>query len=423
MTWRTPACCSGSGCAAAGGAARRARTCARRIQVFESCGAVPFAERARAELLATGEHVRKRAMPAGNDLTAQERQVAILAAGGQHQRRDSVAAVHHRFHRGVPPEQGVPEARNLLAQADRRADSPLSRAPGRCGMIGKHDGELSQAAGADARVHARGTPGLQVSPDGQRVTFLRSQAGDDPVTCLWELNRSPARSGWSPTRGRSARTRRTCRRRSAPGASGSGRPPPGSWPSPPTAARHDGRLRALRPGLHGRRSARPRRRRGCSTTQTPALDPRLDPAGTKVAYVHDGALRVVDLVSGEDAVVAKERRRHLRPGGVRRRRGDGPRPRLLVVPRRQPACSSRGSTSRRSRRWYIADPANPDSKPDEVAYPAAGTANADVSLLPSPTDRPEDEAAAPPRPTLGRGRLGPGRASPTWSPRPGTRTC
>src|SRR5579863_6125384 len=29
---------------------------------------------------------------------------------------------------------------------------------------------------------------FQVSPDGQRVLFLRSKAGDDPVTCLWELN-------------------------------------------------------------------------------------------------------------------------------------------------------------------------------------------------------------------------------------------
>ena len=29
---------------------------------------------------------------------------------------------------------------------------------------------------------------FQVSPDGERVTFLRSKAGDDPVTCLWEAN-------------------------------------------------------------------------------------------------------------------------------------------------------------------------------------------------------------------------------------------
>ena len=31
-------------------------------------------------------------------------------------------------------------------------------------------------------------------------------------------------------------------------------------------------------------------------------------------------------------------------------------------------------------RWYISDPANPDRPPQAVSYPAAGTANADVSL-------------------------------------------
>src|SRR5580658_10666874 len=29
---------------------------------------------------------------------------------------------------------------------------------------------------------------FQVSPDGQRIAFLRSKAGSDPVTCLWELD-------------------------------------------------------------------------------------------------------------------------------------------------------------------------------------------------------------------------------------------
>ena len=29
---------------------------------------------------------------------------------------------------------------------------------------------------------------FQVSPDGTRITFLRSKAGDDPVTCLWEAD-------------------------------------------------------------------------------------------------------------------------------------------------------------------------------------------------------------------------------------------
>jgi DNA-binding CsgD family transcriptional regulator len=51
-------------------------------QLFDSCGAVPFANRARAELLATGEQVSKRTGPAPTDLTPQERQVATLAANG-----------------------------------------------------------------------------------------------------------------------------------------------------------------------------------------------------------------------------------------------------------------------------------------------------------------------------------------------------
>src|ERR1700722_18652873 len=29
---------------------------------------------------------------------------------------------------------------------------------------------------------------FQLSPDGERILFLRSKAGDDPVTCLWEAD-------------------------------------------------------------------------------------------------------------------------------------------------------------------------------------------------------------------------------------------
>ncbi|WP_162794990.1 helix-turn-helix transcriptional regulator, partial [Nonomuraea lactucae] len=43
-------------------------------------GAAAFAERARRELLATGEHVRRRAVAGEHELTPQERQVARLAA-------------------------------------------------------------------------------------------------------------------------------------------------------------------------------------------------------------------------------------------------------------------------------------------------------------------------------------------------------
>jgi DNA-binding CsgD family transcriptional regulator len=45
-------------------------------------GADAFADRARRELLATGENVRKRGIETRDELTAQERQIARLARDG-----------------------------------------------------------------------------------------------------------------------------------------------------------------------------------------------------------------------------------------------------------------------------------------------------------------------------------------------------
>ena len=50
--------------------------------MFESMGADGFAERARRELLATGEHSRKRTTETSGDLTAQELQIAFRARDG-----------------------------------------------------------------------------------------------------------------------------------------------------------------------------------------------------------------------------------------------------------------------------------------------------------------------------------------------------
>jgi DNA-binding NarL/FixJ family response regulator len=51
--------------------------------MFSYMGASAFAERARSELAATGEHLHHRsAAPVGLDLTPQELQVAQLAANG-----------------------------------------------------------------------------------------------------------------------------------------------------------------------------------------------------------------------------------------------------------------------------------------------------------------------------------------------------
>jgi DNA-binding CsgD family transcriptional regulator len=49
---------------------------------FTTMGIEAFAERARHELLATGETVRKRTVEAASELTAQEAHIARLAVGG-----------------------------------------------------------------------------------------------------------------------------------------------------------------------------------------------------------------------------------------------------------------------------------------------------------------------------------------------------
>jgi DNA-binding CsgD family transcriptional regulator len=52
------------------------------LEVFERLGATPWAERARAELRVSGETARKRDPSTEQQLTPQERQVALLATQG-----------------------------------------------------------------------------------------------------------------------------------------------------------------------------------------------------------------------------------------------------------------------------------------------------------------------------------------------------
>jgi len=64
---------------------RRADARAQLRTAHEQCASIgmeTFAERARGELLATGETVRKRSVETRDELTAQERQIALLARDG-----------------------------------------------------------------------------------------------------------------------------------------------------------------------------------------------------------------------------------------------------------------------------------------------------------------------------------------------------
>ena len=81
-TSRACACTTASTCAASGGARTRARSSAPRSRTFEAYRSEPLAERARAELRATGETARKRDPSTIDQLTPQELQIARFVASG-----------------------------------------------------------------------------------------------------------------------------------------------------------------------------------------------------------------------------------------------------------------------------------------------------------------------------------------------------
>jgi dipeptidyl-peptidase-4 len=220
---------------------------------------------------------------------------------------------------------------------------------------------------------------FQVSPDGDRITFLRTRSGDDPVTCLWEADAAtgaerlvadPKELGADDAKlPPQERARRERVRETATGIV-----------SYATDAKASLAVFALSGQVYaaplGDKATGPR----LVPARTPALDPRPDPAGRKVAYVHGGALRVIDLQTAADQVLAGEKgvtfglAEFVAAEEMSRSRGywwsaDGSR---LLVAR---------VDERNVRRWHIADPANPDRPPAVVAYPAAGTPNADVSLV------------------------------------------
>jgi dipeptidyl-peptidase-4 len=224
---------------------------------------------------------------------------------------------------------------------------------------------------------------FRISPDGSRVAFLRSQGGTDPVTCLWVLDAAtgderlvadPAAVG--DEGGQVSEEEKARRERLREQAGGI------------VAYATDDALSVAAFSLSGRAYLADLAGRGSGGVQelaarSPTLDPRPDPAGRHVAYVCDGALRVTGTAGGGD-------RELIGPAGepgvtyglaefiaaeeMGRYRGYwwAPDGSALLVAR---------VDERPVTRWHIADPANPGRAPAEVGYPAAGTPNADVSLL------------------------------------------
>ncbi|MGH8868004.1 MAG: prolyl oligopeptidase family serine peptidase [Actinomycetes bacterium] len=219
-----------------------------------------------------------------------------------------------------------------------------------------------------------------VAPDGSRVAFLRAPAGDDPATGLWVLDlpsggerlvADPAAllSGAGEELSPEERARRERSREGAAGVVG-------------YATDRDVTLAAF--ALSGRLwvadLAGDGSPRACSTA-TPVVDPRPDPTGTHVAYVAAGTLRVVGVDGADDRALAAPDGPDVTWGlaefiaaeEMDRHRG------FWWSPEGDRLLAARVDESP-VQRWHIADPANPSTAPVEVAYPAAGTPNAEVRL-------------------------------------------
>ncbi|OON79707.1 S9 family peptidase [Streptomyces tsukubensis] len=219
-----------------------------------------------------------------------------------------------------------------------------------------------------------------VSPDGERVVFLRTRSGGDPLSCLWTLSAGTGEEQLvvdpddilPPAEDRGASSADAwLRERTRQRAHGI------------TAYATDAVVDLAVFCLDGRVCTARLGTRQVRTLETarPAFDPRPSPDGTRIAYVHAGSLRTVGVDGrGDSLVVAPEGENvtygvaeHVAAESMERLRGFwwSPDSRRLMVARVD-------TTS--VERWYLSDPARPATPPRQVAYPAAGTANADVSL-------------------------------------------
>ena len=237
---------------------------------------------------------------------------------------------------------------------------------------------------ARTRNFSLGAPrSFQISSDGGTIAFLRSRAGSDPVTCLWALDvasgqerliADPAEldtGGAQEDRVEKARRERVRERAGGIVAFATD----AAFTVAAFALAGHVYLADLRAGTVRRLD-----------TGAPAADPRPDPAGRHIAYVSNGALRVTSIAGtqgGEDRVLAD-------PAGLPgitygladfiaaeemgRSRGYwwAPDSAAILVAR---------VDETPVQHWHIADPAHPENPATDVRYPAAGTANAVVSLF------------------------------------------
>ncbi|HLT17352.1 MAG TPA: prolyl oligopeptidase family serine peptidase [Acidimicrobiales bacterium] len=219
---------------------------------------------------------------------------------------------------------------------------------------------------------------LSVADDGRLVAFLRSGGPEDPVTALWvlDLPDGTERCVADPAAlhaddsdlPEAERARRERARESAAGI---------------TAYSTDAEHRVAVAALAGQLVAADLRAGTARLLDVPGpvVDPRVDPTGRRVSWVRDRALWVAELddatsarplASEDDPQVTWGLAEFIAAEEMGRHRGHwwSPDGTALLVARVDESAVAR---------WWIADPARPDQPPTEVAYPAAGTADASVT--------------------------------------------
>ena len=221
---------------------------------------------------------------------------------------------------------------------------------------------------------------VSVSSDGRRVVFARSSSGSDPVNALWVLDlpggeerlvadpRALLAEGDDSELPPEERARRERAREGAGGVVAYAT----NRAATAAAFALSGRL-----FLCGLVSGRARELK----VDGPVFDPRPDPAGTRVAYVSGASLRIGEL-DGTSWSLADEDSPDVTWGSadfiaaeeMGRQRGYWWSPDGTAIA----AC--RVDTAAVPV-WWIADPANPDRRPSEHRYPAAGTTNPTVELV------------------------------------------
>ena len=208
-----------------------------------------------------------------------------------------------------------------------------------------------------------------------RVLFLRSSGGEDPVTDLWAMELATGRerrlvaarevAGEDDDLPPAERARRERAREMAGGIVA-------------YATDRDGTVAAF--ALAGRLFTVDVDRGELVEEQAagPAFDPRPDPGGQRVAYASGDALHVVERGGGARVLAAEDgatwgRAEFIAAEEMGRSRGfwwspDGTAIAATHVDEREVPV------------WHIADPAHPEREPVAHRYPAAGTTNAAVRL-------------------------------------------